>query len=238
MSVDSDHRKSFCKLLKAEFPTTQFIITTHDEYWKKQMITEGLVSHSTALHFKNWTVDTGPTVWDDKDSWSEIESFIAQDSIPSASHTLRRFLEYLMDEISVRLSASIPRSASGDHDLGELLSGVTSRYGDLIRKSSNAAKSWGNPELSLQFENEKKEFDACLLKANKEAWGMNATVHFNSWATMGKSDFVQIRNAYFKLIEYFKCNKCSTLLHVIPLKGSSETVKCDCGFRNYNLKCK
>ena len=238
MSVDSDHRKSFCKLLKTEFPNTQFIITTHDEYWKKQMITEGLISHSTALHFKNWTVDTGPTVWDDKDSWAEIDVFLAQENIPSASHTLRRFLEYLMDELSIRLAASIARSASGDHDLGELLSGVTSRYGDLLKKAKTSARSWGNEELETKIKGEKENFDECLKKARNEMWGVNGTVHFNSWISMGRNDFKEIRDAYQALIENFKCSNCNTLLHVIPIKGSSEALKCDCGARSYNLKSK
>src|SRR4029077_13693791 len=36
MSVDSGHRYQFCKLLKVQFPDTQFIITTHDRVWAAQ----------------------------------------------------------------------------------------------------------------------------------------------------------------------------------------------------------
>jgi DNA repair exonuclease SbcCD ATPase subunit len=43
MSVDSEHRKQFCKLLKANFPKTQFIVTTHDQVWARQIRSEGLV---------------------------------------------------------------------------------------------------------------------------------------------------------------------------------------------------
>ena len=42
MSVDSDHRYQFCKLLKSQFPDTQFIITTHDRLWAEQMRSAGL----------------------------------------------------------------------------------------------------------------------------------------------------------------------------------------------------
>ena len=49
MSVDQDHRKQFCRLLKARFPDTQFIITTHDKVWAKQMQTEGLVEPKSAI---------------------------------------------------------------------------------------------------------------------------------------------------------------------------------------------
>lgn len=30
MSVDAGHRREVCRLLKSEFPRTQFILTTHD----------------------------------------------------------------------------------------------------------------------------------------------------------------------------------------------------------------
>lgn len=236
ISVDSDHRKSFCMLLKQEFPNTQFIITTHDKVWQKQMITEGLISHSTTMNFKNWTVDTGPSVWNEKDSWEEIDEHIKKDNISEASLVLRRFLEYFIDAMSVRLSAAIPRSASGDHELGELLSGTTSKFGELLKKAKRSAKSWKNDELEKHLEKEKHEFDECLKKAQSETWVMNATVHFNSWATMGKPEFIKLRDAYFELIQKLKCDQCNTLLHVIPAKGASETMKCDCNKRNYNLK--
>lgn len=33
MSVDTGHRREVCRLLKSEFPKTQFILTTHDRVW-------------------------------------------------------------------------------------------------------------------------------------------------------------------------------------------------------------
>ena len=238
MSIDSDHRKSFCKLLKTEFPDTQFIITTHDEYWKKQMVTEGFISSSNTLNFKNWSIDTGPTVWNEKDSWSEIDEFLEKEDIPRASQTLRRLLEYFMDHMSIRLTARIPRSSSGDHDLSELLSCVTSRYGDLLKKAKVAARSWEDESLESSIKEEKKEFDGCLKKANSEMWAVNGTIHFNSWINMGKGDFQKVKEIYQNLIQHFKCSMCDTPLHVIPLRGASEFLKCDCGKRTYNLKKK
>ena len=37
MSIDIDHRKNFCKVLKNQFPNKQFIITTHDYIWRKEI---------------------------------------------------------------------------------------------------------------------------------------------------------------------------------------------------------
>lgn len=54
MSVDSSHRRQFCKLLKECFPDVQFIITTHDEIWAKQMESTGLVSKTAQARFHGW----------------------------------------------------------------------------------------------------------------------------------------------------------------------------------------
>jgi hypothetical protein len=117
-------------------------------------------------------------------------------------------------------------------------SGVTSRYGELLKKAKSSARTWKNLEREREIEAEKSMFDKILQKVNLENWAMNATVHFNKWVDMGKTDFMEIRNSYYCLVEQFKCNKCNTYLHVIPLKGASESLKCDCGSRNYNLKSK
>lgn len=55
MSVDKDHRKQFCRLLKSRFPDTQFIITTHDKVWAKQMQTEHLVDSKGGVVFQGWS---------------------------------------------------------------------------------------------------------------------------------------------------------------------------------------
>lgn len=58
MSVDTGHRREVCRLLKTEFPDTQFILTTHDRVWLQYMKTENLIWRSKT--FGGWTVDSGP----------------------------------------------------------------------------------------------------------------------------------------------------------------------------------
>ena len=41
MSVDAGHRRELCRLLRNEFPRTQFVLTTHDRVWLQYMRSEG-----------------------------------------------------------------------------------------------------------------------------------------------------------------------------------------------------
>src|SRR5262249_40981955 len=58
MSVDPGHRREVGRLLKNEFPDTQFILTTHDRVWLQYMKTEGLIVRSQL--FGGWSVEMGP----------------------------------------------------------------------------------------------------------------------------------------------------------------------------------
>ena len=78
MSVDAGHRYQFCKLLKTQFPDTQFIITTHDRLWAEQMKSAGLVTGRRSLAFHSWTIDTGPLVESNQEIWDEIAASLAK----------------------------------------------------------------------------------------------------------------------------------------------------------------
>ena len=81
MSVEQDHRKQFCRLLKARFPDTQFIITTHDKVWAKQMQTEGLVDSKSGIAFHRWSVQTGPIFEQTTEVWDQIERDLAKNDV-------------------------------------------------------------------------------------------------------------------------------------------------------------
>jgi hypothetical protein len=92
MSVDAGHRYQFCKLLKIEFPDTQFIITTHDRLWAEQMKSAGLVTRRTSLAFQGWTIDTGPLVESNLDIWDDIAASLAKGKVEVAAAALRHHL--------------------------------------------------------------------------------------------------------------------------------------------------
>ncbi|MGG7462825.1 hypothetical protein [Plantibacter sp. YIM 135347] len=87
MSVDSNHRRRFAELLKTEFAGVQFIITTHDEVWARQMRASGLVKSASMARFYGWTVDAGPA-YGVSDAWASIEVDLEKEDLAGAAHKL------------------------------------------------------------------------------------------------------------------------------------------------------
>jgi hypothetical protein len=85
MSVDAGHRYQFCKFLKAHFPDTQFVITTHDRLWAEQMNAAGLVTGKTSISFHSWTIDTGPLVESNVEIWQEIATALGKGKVEAAA---------------------------------------------------------------------------------------------------------------------------------------------------------
>lgn len=42
MSVDAEHRRAVAEMLRKEYPNTQFVITTRDEVWARQLQSVGI----------------------------------------------------------------------------------------------------------------------------------------------------------------------------------------------------
>jgi len=103
MSVDAGHRREVCALLKSQFPDTQFIMTTHDPIWLQHMKTEKLIGSRSAVHFRSWDIDHGPSRWDDRDVWTEISEDLSRNDVHAAAGLLRHHLEYVSAELSLTL---------------------------------------------------------------------------------------------------------------------------------------
>lgn len=147
MSVDAGHRRQVCTLLKEAFPGTQFIFTTHDEIWLRHMKSEGLITGKAFAHFRTWTVDLGPTEWDNRDVWTELEGHLAKDDVRAAAGLLRHYLEHFAKEACDRLRATVEFRGDAQFMLGDLLPNATSSLGSLLKKGKTAANSWGQKDV-------------------------------------------------------------------------------------------
>lgn len=238
MSVDSDHRRQFCRLLKTHFPETQFVITTHDRVWAEQMRAAGLVKSKTSLAFHSWTVDTGPLVESNEEIWQEIATALAKGKVEVAAAALRHHLEYASRHLANDLGATPVFRADGNYELGDMLPSVLSRMGVLLGKAADTAQSWGNAAAKDDAVARRKALSGSNAASSVEQWAVNKAVHYNAWANFGKKDFEPVVSAFKELLDSFRCGSCQSWLYVMPARGTPEALRCQCSGINMNLKAK
>jgi energy-coupling factor transporter ATP-binding protein EcfA2 len=235
-SVDSQHRKQFCKLLKTKFSDTQFIITTHDQVWAKQLRTEGVVSATSAVAFQTWTVETGPVLDEVGEVWDKIDADLAKNEVPTAAGRLRRHLEFVSADLADELGAKVGFRGDGGYDMGELLSAVVGRQGELLKSAMKAAKSWDDTEAIAKIEELQQKRQQILSEKEGEQWVINKAIHYNEWAALSKNDFKPVVKAFRELLEQFRCTKpkCDSWLYVTP-RINPVDLRCACGASRLNL---
>jgi recombinational DNA repair ATPase RecF len=238
MSVDAGHRREVCTLLKTKFPETQFLMTTHDPIWLQHMTTEQLITSKSCVHFRKWTVDDGPIVWEGGEIWEEIERDLDHDDVPGAAGTLRRYLEYISGLLSHKLRANIEYRGDAQYDLGELLPAVIAAWKRLLSRAQESANSWNKKDEVALLSLRQQDFKEKVAKSNVEQWTINKSVHWNEWAQLKKQDFTPVVEAFKNLLACFRCESCNGLLYVSPPKGEKEILRCDCGASSLNLKTK
>lgn len=235
MSVDSGHRRAVCKVLSESFPDTQFVFTTHDEVWLKNMQSTGLVKPKDHILFRNWTVESGPSEWIATDIWQEIEDDIAKNDVRSAAARLRHYLEFIAGQLCHNLRASVVYRGDNRHMLGDLMPQATSRFSKLLKDARVAAQSWKNEDEVTRLSELEASFKAAVAASLLEQWALNAKVHYNEWANLAKEDFAPVAASFRDLLAYFQCDRCSGLLYVVPNQGEKQALRCRCGSVNLNF---
>ncbi|MGE3787501.1 MAG: AAA family ATPase [Nitrospirales bacterium] len=240
MSVDAGHRREVCTLLKNSFPNTQFILTTHDPIWLRHMRTEGLTTGRSVVQFRRWSVDHGPTQWDDRDVWEEIDDFLKINDVRAASALLRHYLEYTSWELCHRLRAPVEFRGDAQYQLGELLPAAIKQMQRLYAKAKEAANSYNQKEILVQITTQESRFSKAVEISKVEQWQVNAAIHFNSWDNLGKGDFEPVPKAFQELLRTFTCAdpECGEYFRVSPDREAADCFRCDCGKINVNLRKK
>lgn len=229
MSVDAGHRREVSKMLRSEFPDTQFVLTTHDKAWLKFMSTTELVKKDGTVHFRKWSVDDGPTIWAKGDVWDEIRDLANEDDVPGAAALLRRSLEHLSAEFCEVLRVKVEFSVDGHYDLGDLLDPAIGQMKSLYKDARQAATTWQDTDRIAAIETREKAFDDAVTEAKVEQWQINPSVHYNEWATLHTSEFLAVVGAFETLCTCFKCDACGVLIEVSPRRGKREYLQCLCG---------
>ncbi len=234
MSVDAGHRREVCNLLKEQFSNTQFILTTHDRIWLQHMKIIGLVNSSA--QFRKWDVDHGPTEWDDRDVWQEIDGHLKSNQIREAAALLRYYLEHVSAEFCDQLRASVEFHSDAQFQLGDLLPRATVEFSKSLQTAKTAATSWGKTDEVKILTDKKDAFDKAVTESGLEQWQTNAAVHYNNWENLQKNDFAPVVEAHHKLVDLFSCPTCKGIFHITPSRGGREVFKCDCTSFNLTRK--
>lgn len=236
MSIDTGHRREVCRLLKKEFPNTQFILTTHDRVWLQFMKTENLISRSQS--FGGWTIDSGPRIWDDHDVWSEIKDELTKEEVAQAASLLRRYLEYSAFILADNLRARIEFCGDGRYDLGDLMPHVCKRWRTLLEAGEKSATKWKLFDKKDAIAAMRITAKDLIAKTHTEEWAINPSVHFNEWANLQAHEFQEVVDAFKNLLEHLRCGNpaCLSYLYVSPPKGRPEEMRCNCGATVINLK--
>lgn len=239
-SVDVNHRRQFCRLLKDAFPDVQFIITTHDEVWARQMVSSGLITRGSLARFHGWTVDGGPLYGQGGDFWEKVDTDLANDDVPAAAHKLRRNLEASLADIAAGIQGQVVYRGDNNYDLSAFFSAVKGRHGDLLKKAATSANSWNNEAAKRKVEALKAERTNAIEAQDGENWAINALVHNNDWATLSKADFGMVVEACKQFLNLFTCSNaaCDGWLYVLGIPGKEEELRCSCGTFTLNLRKK
>ncbi len=216
MSVDAGHRRQVCALLKEKFPNTQFIFTTHDEIWLRHMKSEGLIEGRNFAHFRTWTVDFGPTEWDDRDVWAEVEDYLAKNDVRSAAALLRHCLEHFAKEACDRLRAQVEFRGDAQFMLGDLLPNATSTLGELLKKAKVAANSWNQKDVVERINAIETAFAEAKTKTGYENWQINTAVHFNDWADLKKGDFAPLVSSFRAFTAHLLARPATRCISFLP----------------------
>ena len=236
MSVDAEHRRAVAEMLQREYPDTQFVITTHDEVWARQLKSVGIAGKPLIL--ATWTLEGGTlTTVATKDPIVAARAALAEGRVETAAHALRRGLEERLRELCAALGGKVRFKPYGDFDLGDFRDAVKSSFNDALAKAKQAATSWGRELTQLN------ELHAAYTAASKnvqaEEWSVNATVHYNDWAKMSAGDFKPIIDAYEGFLLFFECGTCKGDLAIVEHRGLDvRELRCGCGQTNFNLQPK
>jgi hypothetical protein len=233
MSIDRTHRRGVCKLLKTFFSDKQFIITTHDNAWAKQLRAEGITSTKNMIHFVNWNIDTGPIFEMDIDLWDRIKNDLDNDSVPSAAHKLRRNAEYFFENVCDFLKASIDYDGSHRWDLGSYAAAAISTYKRYLKKAKDNFHKMNQDEKFKELRALEERVNEIITKSQIEQWIINENVHYNHWDKYGRKDFEPVVEAFKELFSLFTCSSCGAS---IEINKSKTKVSCSCGKVFWNVQ--
>lgn len=235
MSIDIDHRKNFCKVLKDQFPNKQFIITTHDYIWRKELETQAVVTKNNIIHFKSWDIEHGPYVEIGSNIWEAINSHLIKGDKGEAVGLMRYYMEEFFSDICAKYRLKVPYSVTGRWTLEDVLSPVNAYYRHAIKKAKESAKSYNKP--TDKIETYERQYVETYNNLQIDRWTINPSTHFTTWAqALSIDELKSLCCAVKNYCEIFECPNCNGLITInSDINLEPQNICCKCG--DYAFSC-
>lgn len=187
-SVDSTIRFRVMQYILNRFPDWQIVLTTHDRLWKEQMIQlfRSRGKSVECIDILTWDFDKGPQIVKGKSIYDEklkelTKSGGAEEICAAAGY----LLEYICENLSVRLNTSIKRKPGDRYTIGDLWPGIYKE----IKKSAGK-------EI---FEN-----------LNDLIYLRNVVgSHYNEWSlSLSRQEAIDFAEAVLDTYSFVRCEKC------------------------------
>ena len=229
MSVDMDHRGKVAELLKAQFPNTQFILTTHDRAWASYLQSSGVIRPSDRWEFRTWNLESGPSVGRAEDAWTRIESQLADADVPAAAETLRRHVEETLFNVCDGLHARVRLRATAQYQAGDLVGPAFDTLKSLLAAGIRRAKSLNNVSAIERLENLQETRARAHTQIKVHEWSVNAQIHWNELLHLSAVEFRAVASAYRDALALFGCDLCHGHIRLlVDGGGRPSAVQCDC----------
>ena len=199
-TIDAGHRLRVARLLAQEFPGYQFVVTTHDHLWAKEL--ERVFSNTRLVLLKRWSMDQGADCWEyPLSDWEYYEEQAKngrpQDAIAGTGRNLEKFLCRMRGNLGL----AVPAKPDDLYTIGDL-------YPDFWKwVRQHPIDRPDRPDFPQELQSLQKELD--------EVWRLRnwSGAHFNEWAqTVTPEESLSFLNAVKRLVGAFECPVCKSLV--------------------------
>ncbi len=214
-TVDANHREQLAKLLLTEFLDHQLIITTHDGIWYKQLCENqqafGVKKKYCNMSIIDWDINCGPGFAEYKNLWEKVIECFNRGDFDVAGFLTRRYMEWVLKEICLKMRAQIEFKTDGRYTVEELFISAHSRMKRLCSRIRDN-DIFKNAVLHSFKELESWKYMGNLLSHENPEIDIIPTSEIRSFAE-------KVHNLYQK----FLCDNCGSFLYY---KRNLKEIRC------------
>ena len=212
-SFDAYKRPRVIDLLKEYFSDYQILLLTHDSIWLDRL--QRSFPQWIRKHFYGWDYALGPRVEPGKNSYEQIEEFLAKDNPAEAGRTFGVYLEWIFQLLCENLEASVKYNRQNEYTLSELCQAFRERIKKKLKEDHSVVK------LMLDFE--------C------DSGFRNFCAHWKEPETpYTPSEIKEILEKWKTIESEIECPKCNKFIRYEKVNGH-EHISCPCR-KGLNLK--